>query len=88
MIETATNAEEIRALFADKKKQDDLADSMLMTLHYEERANLTSAGSKKKSITGSGNTMLSKEELAMVNDLLSSLAEPITVEEPEPIDSD
>lgn len=88
LIETATNAEEIRALFADKKKQDDLADSMLMTLHYEERANLTSAGSKKKSITGSGNTMLSKEELAMVNDLLSSLAEPITVEEPEPIDSD
>lgn len=90
LIETATNAEEIRTLFADKKKQDDLADSMLMTLHYEERANLTTAGSKKNK-TGSGNggnTMLSKEELAMVNELLSSLAEPTTIEEPEPIDSD
>ncbi len=85
LIETATNADEIRSLFADKKKQDDLADSMLMTLHFEERANLTTSGGKKKS---SGNTMLSRDELDMVNALLASLAEPTTIEEPEPVDSD
>ena len=83
LIETATNADEIRTLFADKKKQDDLADSMLMTLHFEERANLT--GSKKKA---TGNSMLSKGELAMVDALLSNLAEPTPMEEPEPVDSD
>jgi hypothetical protein len=85
LIETATNADEIRSLFSDKKKQDDLADSMLMTLHFEERVNLTTSGSKKKV---SGNSMLSKDELAMVDALLSSLAEPTTIEDLEPVDSD
>lgn len=88
LIETASNADEIRAIFADKKKQDDLADSMLMTLHFEERGNLTTSKSSAAKKKGAVNSLLSKEDLAMVEDLLNSLAEPTTQDEPEPIDSD
>lgn len=40
LLEHGTGCADLAAKFADKKKQDDLADSLLMTLHFFERANL------------------------------------------------
>jgi len=41
LLEHGTGCADLAVKFADKKKQDDLADSLLMTLHFFERANLT-----------------------------------------------
>jgi hypothetical protein len=41
LLEHGTGCADLAIKFADKKKQDDLADSLLMTLHFFERANLT-----------------------------------------------
>lgn len=41
LLEHGTGCAALAVKFADKKKQDDLADSLLMTLHFFERANLT-----------------------------------------------
>ncbi len=77
MLENAINADELRKIFSDKKKQDDLADSLLMTLHQQERTTLE----KMKTKTGASNVSLTKEEQAFINELLSSLEEPETPSE-------
>jgi hypothetical protein len=41
LLEHGTGCADLAIKFADKKKQDDLADSLLMTLHFFERAGLT-----------------------------------------------
>ncbi len=41
LLDHGTGCEDLAIKFADKKKQDDLADSLLMTLHFFERAGLT-----------------------------------------------
>ncbi len=41
LLEHGKGCADLAVKFADKKKQDDLADSLLMTLHFFERANLT-----------------------------------------------
>ena len=41
LLEHGTGCADLAVIFADKKKQDDLADSLLMTLHFFERAGLT-----------------------------------------------
>lgn len=40
LLEHGVGCADLAVKFADKKKQDDLADSLLMTLHFFERANL------------------------------------------------
>ena len=41
LLEQGTGCADLAIKFVDKKKQDDLADSLLMTLHFFERAGLT-----------------------------------------------
>jgi hypothetical protein len=85
MLENAINADELRSIFSDKKKQDDLADSLLMTLHQQERKTLE----KMKTKTGAKNVTLTKEEQAFINELLSSLEEPeAPMEDVALVDSD
>lgn len=41
LLDHGTGCADLAIKFSDKKKQDDLADSLLMTLHFFERAGLT-----------------------------------------------
>lgn len=48
LLDHGTGCEELALIFTDKKKQDDLADSLLMTIHFFERVNLTQLRTQHK----------------------------------------
>jgi hypothetical protein len=78
LLEHGTGCADLAVKFADKKKQDDLADSLLMTLHFFERANLTKlrtgeAKTKAKAAKSGNNTIIATEISDERQELLAEL---------------
>ena len=78
ILEHGTGCTDLAIKFADKKKQDDLADSLLMTLHFFERANLTKlrtceAKTKAKAAKSGNTTSIAAEIPDERQELLSEL---------------
>lgn len=82
LLENGIGCTELLQKFTDKKKQDDLADSMLMTLHWLKRAELaklraaasSTAAKKKKGKTSLASETpldeLQTEYAALINEIL------------------
>ena len=66
LLEIGIRCDDVRNKFKDKKKQDDLADSLLMTLHYNERPTLAELSKRH----ASKRTILTTEEQSLINGIL------------------